>query len=264
LTDEIETGTEGGGPVKKITMKQKKVLAIGVYICLAVFTVMQAAVSPAQAAGKLTVTPAHYDFGEVPEGPPASMTAVLENAGDAVLTIKSVRTHCACTSSELGAQTLKPGEKTTLKIIYATVDRPGVFRKNITIETDTKGQEEVEMEVVGSVKEAPGAKIQVTPRKADVGSLKKGVSKKITLAINNGGALPLVIKKIYGKASGAMYFDGAKQGDILVEAGKTRQIEIEYKPGQSGQFTDVVLIDSNAKNAPKGGFAFMVVGKGEE
>jgi hypothetical protein len=120
------------------------------------------------------------------------------------------------------------------------------------------------MEVVGNVKEAPGAKIQVTPRKVEVGSLKTGVSKKITLAINNGGALPLSIKKIFGKTNGAQYFDGVKQGEIVVEAGKTRQLEIEYKPVKSGQFTDVILIDSNAKNAPKGGFALMIVGKGEE
>jgi hypothetical protein len=240
------------------------VLSTAVFICLAAFVLTFVAVSPAQAAGKLTVTPAFYDFGEVPEGPAASMTAMLENAGDAVLNIKNIRTHCACTNSELGTQTLKPGEKTTLKIIYSTVDRPGIFKKNITIETDIKGQEEVEMEVVGNVKEAPGAKIQVTPRKVEVGSLKTGVSKKITLAINNGGALPLSIKKIFGKTNGAQYFDGVKQGEIVVEAGKTRQLEIEYKPVKSGQFTDVILIDSNAKNAPKGGFALMIVGKGEE
>jgi hypothetical protein len=255
---------EGGGQVKKAEMTQTRVLIIGIYICLAAFALMPAAVSPAHAAGKLTVTPAHYDFGEVPEGPAASMTAVLENAGDAVVNIKNVRTHCACTSSELGTQTLKPGEKTTLKIVYSTVDRPGIFKKNITIETDIKGQEEVEMEVVGNVREAPGAKIQVTPRKVDIGSIKAGVSQKITLAINNGGALPLVIKKIFGKTTGTLYFDGAKLGDVRVEAGKTQKLEIEYKPVKSGQFTDVVLIDSNAKNAPKGGFALMIVGKGEE
>ena len=254
----------GGNIVKKVEIIERWGLFPGIFFCLVALIVLSTGITPAYAAAKLKVEPSHYDFREVPEGPPASMTAVLENTGDADLTIKNVWTHCACTDSELGKQTLKPHEKTTLKITYKTVDRPGIFQKNITIATDIAGQEEVEMEVVGTVKEAPGAKIQVTPRKIDVGSMKKGLSKKLTLTIDNIGALPLVIKKIVERGSGAVYYDEAKQGDIQIESGKKRQLEIEYKTAKSGSFTEVLLIESNAKNAPKGGFAFMVVGKGEE
>jgi hypothetical protein len=243
---------------------EKRMLVQGIFFCLTTLIVLAVCASTVHAGAKLKVEPLYYDFGEIPEGPSASMTAVLENTGDAGLAIKNVRTNCACTTSELGKQTLKPQEKTTLRIVYSTVDRPGLFRKNITIETDIKGQEEVEFEIGGTVKEAPGAKIQVTPRKLEAGSMKKGALKKLTLSVNNSGALPLIIKKIFEKGGGAIYFDGTKQGDIVIEAGKTRQLEIDYKPEKSGQFTEVVLVDSNAKNAPKAGFAFMITGKSEE
>jgi hypothetical protein len=235
---------------------------LGTYMCIAALAVLSVMVSAADAGAKLTVAPAHYDFGEIPEGPDAAMTAVIENTGDADVTIKNVRTHCACTNSVLGKQTLKPKEKTTLKIIYATVDRPGIFKKNITIETDIKGQEEVELEVVGFVKEAPGAKIGVTPRKIDAGSIAKGATKKMTFTVTNGGTLPLVIRKISEKSSGAVFFD-AGQGDIRIEAGQTKKVDLDFRTGKQGQFTDVLMIDSNAKNAPKGGFAVMVTGKSE-
>ncbi len=65
----------------------------------------------------------------------------------------------------LGKHTLNPQEKTTLKITYNTAGRPGAFRKNISITTDVPGQEEVEITMEGAVKEAPGAKIQVSPPK---------------------------------------------------------------------------------------------------
>lgn len=232
--------------------------------CLAAMMAISTGAAAAFAAAQLTVDPSHYDFGEVPEGPPVSLTAVLENTGDADVTIKNVWTHCACTDSELGKQTLKPREKTTLKITYNTADRPGIFKKDITIETDIVGHEEVEMEVVGTVKEAPGAKILVTPRKIDAGNLKKGSSTKLTMDVRNDGTLPLVIRKITERATGLVFYDGVKQGDILIGAGETRRLELEYKTAKSGPFTDVLIIDSNAKNAAKGGFAFMVVGKSEE
>lgn len=255
---------EGVNEVKTSEIIWKRILFSDVFFCLAALALVAACASTAYAGANLKVEPLNYDFGEIAEGPPASMTAVLTNMGDVDLTVKNVRTNCACTTSELGKQTLKPREKTTLKIIYSTADRPGIFRKNITIETDITGQEEVEFEVSGTVKEAPGAKIQVTPRKVDAGSIKTGSRKKLTLSVNNNGALPLIIRKIFEKGGEAVYFDGAKKGDIVIEAGKTRQLEIDYNRVKSGQFTDVVLIDSNAKNAPKGGFAFMITGKSEE
>ncbi len=164
----------------------------------------------------------------------------------------------------LGKHTLNPQEKTTLKITYNTAGRPGAFRKNISITTDVPGQEEVEITMEGAVKEAPGAKIQVSPRKADVGTLQRGSSKKQVFTINNGGSLPLVVKKISTKESATVYFDGAKTGDIVVEAGQSRPLEVEIRPVKPGQFTEVLLIESNAKNSPKGGFAVMVIGKSEE
>ncbi len=97
-----------------------------------------------------------------------------------------------------------------------------------------------------------------------MGTLQRGSSKKQVFTINNGGSLPLVVKKISTKESATVYFDGAKTGDIVVEAGQSRPLEVEIRPVKPGQFTEVLLIESNAKNSPKGGFAVMVIGKSEE
>lgn len=164
----------------------------------------------------------------------------------------------------LGKHTLKAGEKTELKTSFATKGAPGPFEKITTIEIDVPVKQEIDVIMTGSVKEAPGAKITVASRKFDVGSLKRGDSKKIELVLTNTGALPLSVNKIFLKGGSAVYFDGTKQGETIIGAGKTQKIEIEYKPSKPGVIKDVILIDTNARNAPKGGVAVMVTGKGEE
>lgn len=42
--------------------------------------------------GELTATPAHHEFGQVPEGETARVTAVVQNTGSAEVEITNVRT----------------------------------------------------------------------------------------------------------------------------------------------------------------------------
>ncbi|WP_246163554.1 DUF1573 domain-containing protein [Oryzomonas sagensis] len=147
---------------------------------------------------------------------------------------------------------------------FATKGAPGPFEKIVTIDIDIPAQQQVEAVMTGTVKEAPGAKLTVTPRKMDVGSIKQGVSKRLKLAVTNTGTLPLTIRKIFLKGGSTVYFDGVKQGDIKIGEGKTHNIEIEYIASKPGTLKDVILIESNARNAPKGGIAVMVTGKSEE
>jgi len=45
----------------------------------------------------------------------------------------------------------------------------------------------------------PGPKIQVTPRKLDLGTIKTGESKDLTINVTNTGEIPLDVKKIVGQ-----------------------------------------------------------------
>jgi hypothetical protein len=48
---------------------------------------------PAFAAGRLEMSPLHYDRGTIDEGTPAVMNVEIKNMGDADVTIKNVRTN---------------------------------------------------------------------------------------------------------------------------------------------------------------------------
>jgi uncharacterized membrane protein len=159
----------------------------------------------------------------------------------------------------LGKHTLSPKEKTYLKITFNTIDSPGPFRKIVTISTNIPGQEETKVAIEGTVRETPAAKIQVTPRRVSLGTIQAGSVRKQEFTVTNFGALPLTVIKIYSRGSGNIYFDGAEQGNIVIEPGTTRKIELAIKADREpGHYQEFILIESNAKNSSKRGYMIIV------
>ena len=147
-----------------------------------------------------------------------------------------------------------------MKVTFNTTGAPGPFHKKITITTNLPDQVEIRLDMTGTVREAPGAKVQVNPRKADFGSVKSGEAAKLQYTVTNTGTLPLVIKKIYSQGDNQVLFDGTTR-EMVVEAGKSETIILKIHPQKSGSFSDRIIIISNAKNAPKSGY--IVLGTGQ-
>ncbi len=160
----------------------------------------------------------------------------------------------------LGKHTLKPGEKTALKVVFDTAGNPGPFRKTATLTTDVPGQEEVEVAVTGMVREAPAAKIRVEPRRIRPVPAGSQGGMKGEFTIFNNGSLPLVIGRVHSKESARVYFDSKKEGSIVVEPGGARKIEIvlgeDKQADRAGQ--ELVAIESNARNAPQTGYVIII------
>jgi hypothetical protein len=160
----------------------------------------------------------------------------------------------------LGKHTLDPNEKTELKVTYGTEGRPGTFQKRVILSTNIPGQEKIEIFAIkGEVREAPAAKISVSPRRIVLEGIERTAGKKQALSVTNEGSLPLVIDSIRSKDGKTIYFDGAREGNIAIEPSQTKTIEIQLA-GDNGEeaMRDLILIDSNAKNAGKSGY-FLIV-----
>lgn len=155
--------------------------------------------------------------------------------------------------------TLKPGEKTELKTTFATKNLPGPFEKIVTIETDIPGQEQIKLFMTGTVKEAPGAKIAVAPRKTDLGTLKSGEKKEQTIAVTNPGELPLTITGVSTKEGSAVSVSGENL-PLTVAAGEKADLKLIVSANRQEVFKERVMIESNAKNAPKSGYVIFVKG----
>lgn len=160
----------------------------------------------------------------------------------------------------LGKHTLNPNEKTELKVTYLTKGRPGPFEKKVIFTTNIPGQEKIEIFMMkGDVKEAPGAKIAVTPRRVVLEENELSVGKKQVFSVTNEGSLPLVITGIRSKDGKNVYYDGSQKGNITIDPAQTKTIELQLK-GKSAETAEneLLLIDSNAINTGKTGLFLMI------
>ncbi len=160
----------------------------------------------------------------------------------------------------LGKHTLGPKEKTELKVAYKTEGRPGFFQKKVTLNTNIPGSEKIEIFMIkGEVVEAPGAKISVNPRRILLEGPQRNAGKNQSLSVMNEGSLPLVISRIYSKDGKTVYFDGAKEGNIVIEPFQAKTIQIQLAGGSGmEEARDFILIDSNAKNSGESGYFIIV------
>ena len=236
-------------------MKHWKI-AINTLLCVGAFLFVM---FPAYGA-TLKATPSHTKFGTIDEGPSVVVKVVIENTGKSQVEITNIQTNCACTEAVLEKRTLAAGEKTELQVTYQTQGRPGPFDKNVTFSTNIPGEEKIEIfSFNGDVREAPGAKIAVAPRRVMIEGDNLNTGKKQAFSVKNEGSLPLVITGMRSKDGKNVYYDGAKEGRITVEPGKERNVELQLK-GKSdvGAGSELILIESNAINAGESGLFLMI------
>jgi hypothetical protein len=160
----------------------------------------------------------------------------------------------------LGKHTLAAGEKTELNVTYLTQGRPGPFDKKVIFSTNIPGEEKIEIFTLnGDVREAPGAKIVVAPRRVVIGDNEINTGIKQVFSVKNEGSLPLVIKNMRSKDGKNIYFDGEKDGDITIEPGKERDVELQLiGRAEVGANRELILVDSNAINAGSTGLFLMI------
>ena len=160
----------------------------------------------------------------------------------------------------LGKHTLNAGEKAELKVTYETTGRPGIFEKTVTFTTNIPDQEKIEIfSMKGNVLEAPSAKISVNPRRVVLEGAERDTGRKQTFAITNEGSLPLEITRIHLKDGPTVYFDGAREGNLVIGPQQTKTVEIQLDPDTgTDQVQKLILIECNARNAGESGY-FLIV-----
>jgi hypothetical protein len=160
----------------------------------------------------------------------------------------------------LGKHTLAAGEKTELKVTYLTQGRPGPFDKKVIFSTNIPGEEKIEIfGLSGDVREAPGAKIAIAPRRVTLEEAELNAGKKQVFSVKNEGSLPLVIKSMRSKDGNNVYYDGTKNGDITIEPDRELDVELQLK-GRSdvSSNSELILVESNAINAGSTGLFLMI------
>jgi hypothetical protein len=95
-----------------------------------------------------------HDFGNIKEGTLATYNFTFTNTGKAPLILSNVQASCGCTSPEWTKEPIMPGQKGTIKAVYNSYNRPGVFQKYITVKSNALTTE-VQLTIKGTVEPKP-------------------------------------------------------------------------------------------------------------
>lgn len=105
--------------------------------------------------GRIEITPASWDFGEIPRTA-VSHTFTVTNVGQGPLEITGVSTSCGCTMAQVDQTLLGPGQQTALKVTFdplAHEGRSGRFLRLVYVRSDDPEMPEAQIEIHVTVRE---------------------------------------------------------------------------------------------------------------
>ncbi|MFV0521197.1 MAG: DUF1573 domain-containing protein [Mangrovibacterium sp.] len=105
-----------------------------------------------------------HNFGEIREQDGAvSYTFQFKNGGDAPLILNAVTASCGCTTPVWTKAPIPPGQSGTIEVTFNPLNRPGVFNKTITVNSNANKSQE-ELYITGKVLAKPKTLEQEYPR----------------------------------------------------------------------------------------------------
>ena len=146
-------------------------------------------------------------------------------------------------------------------ITYKTFKYDGKFDKTVSVFTGPEGKDETVIRLVGYVDPIPMGVIEMAPRKTEVGDLAANKDNEVEIAIKNTGNAGLTVSRIVSQKFNVVYFDGKKQGPIVIAAGQQRTVKLMINPAKPGRFLDSILIFSDARNDIGKGYKGIVAGE---
>jgi hypothetical protein len=116
----------------------------------AIFLLISVALYAQESGPKISFETTLIDYGTVERNSDGKRTFSFENLGNQELIIKNVQSSCGCTIPKKPDGPIAPGEKSEIIVRYDT-NRPGPFRKTITVTTNAEENPIVALKIKGTV-----------------------------------------------------------------------------------------------------------------
>lgn len=205
-----------------------------------------ALVGTAFAAPEIVFNEDEHDFGELEQGRNGEHFFTFKNAGDEPLKINKIKTSCGCTASSAEKDLLGPGEEGEIRVIYKSKNRLGSFNQKVRVFSNDPDDPEKTLNIRGVVKLGPAPAIAVKKPHVELGVFHLRNSASFTCSIDNSGNELLEIYSI-ADYRGAVLFEGT----FSIPAGKTKTMDLLYKPQKAGVLRETMFITSNDPRKPR-------------
>lgn len=92
-----------------------------------------------------------HDFGVIHErGGTVYCEMKFKNVGDKPLVILNAKAECGCTGVQYPKQPIMPGDTGVIKIGYNPFGRPGAFKKDVKVQTNSKKKKDIVLSIIGN------------------------------------------------------------------------------------------------------------------
>lgn len=199
-----------------------------------------------------------HDFGEImEENGPVDYKFEFTNLGTAPLIINNVKASCGCTTPGWTREPVMPGKRGYIEARYNPLNRPGSFRKSLTIYSNAEGGSS-QVYIQGRVTPKPKSLAETLPTK--IGNLKMRTS---TLNIGNITNNAEVVKSfdIYNDGDTPINVSSVETPDFIsasfepasIAPASAGKLVVKYDPvkkGELGYVRDYFTVTTNETNAP--------------
>jgi hypothetical protein len=190
----------------------------------------------------ITINQSGYDFGSIPQGQKVEHVFIVKNNGDLPLSILSIRPSCGCTAAHASSRVIQPGKTSEIKVTFNSANFFGDIHKTIAVESNDPGAPLLTLSLSGKVIE----EITVIPRQIDLGVLKPGSAKEITLSVGNNGKKNVRVLSV----KSTMPQVNVRAQISIIKPGETAIVNVSATPGKSDRILSgylSIMTDNPAK-----------------
>lgn len=201
-----------------------------------------------------------HDFGEIIEGNIAKYDFQVKNTGNQPLIINNVRASCGCTSPYWTKEPILPGKTGLVSAAFNSKNRPGVFRKSLTVVSNAEKNVEtiyikgIVVESTNLTSQYTESELQNSPRiitpdqEINLGKIEKGQQVPFSVIITNKGFNDLIIKSIRAQCNCVIWDNYQAMHLVNMQA---EELKLIYHAKQVGERNDELIIYSNDLHTPK-------------
>ncbi|MRR53651.1 MAG: DUF1573 domain-containing protein [Deltaproteobacteria bacterium] len=195
---------------------------------------------PAMAGPQLTFDKNVFDFHSVVQGKTVSHSFTFRNTGDAPATITRVSSSCGCTVANVSDKVIPPGKSGAIKAAFDSSDFYGPVSKDVFVYLGDQQKPAYILSMKGLVVE----ELVITPRQINLGSVKAGVRKEVTVVMENKGNKTVKITSLKTELPQTTISSGKK----TLKPGEKTSIKITVIPRTDNRFVNGYLtISTNSQ-----------------
>jgi len=200
--------------------------------------------SVAMGAPTASVESPVFDFGSIAQGKHVDHIFVLKNKGDSVLNIGSVSTSCGCTVADVSSRSVPPGKSAEIKVSFNSTNFSGSISKTITVQSNDPKNHAYTLILKGTVIED----ISVIPKQLNLGEIKIGAKKDVSITVQNNGKQPVTLTSVKSTMQQVL----VKTKKTTVKAGGKAVITVSVTPRSNDRFIGGYLtINTSSPEKPE-------------